>query len=169
MNFVPELAYAVYAIQERASATKETSGPQGAGIQADIAYTLEARHHVQAVAFDTTQITSGENRCNPQVDDPCHPLASGAHAPAIAYRTSGNCGVMEQGDKTTTAVRRLTPKECERLMGLPDDYTRWGLVKGKLVELSDSARYRLLGNGVVINVVEWIARRMVSISAERHK
>lgn len=36
-----------------------------------------------AIAFDTTQITSKENRCNPQAGDPCHPLASGAHPPAV--------------------------------------------------------------------------------------
>ena len=37
------------------------------------------------VAFDTTQITSAANRCNPQAGDPCHPLAAGAHPPAIAF------------------------------------------------------------------------------------
>lgn len=37
------------------------------------------------VAFDTTQITSAANRSNPQPGDACHPLAAGAHAPAIAF------------------------------------------------------------------------------------
>lgn len=37
------------------------------------------------IAFDTTQITSATNRCNPKPGDPCHPLAAGAHAPAIAF------------------------------------------------------------------------------------
>ena len=37
------------------------------------------------VAFDATQITSATNRSNPQPGDPCHPLATGAHAPAIAF------------------------------------------------------------------------------------
>ena len=55
------------------------------------------------------------------------------------------------------AVRRLTPMECERLQGLLDDWTRWG-ADGK--ELSDSARYRLIGNAVAVPVVEWIAKRM---------
>jgi DNA (cytosine-5)-methyltransferase 1 len=36
------------------------------------------------VAFDTTQLTHRENRCNPQPGDPCHPLAAEAHPPAIA-------------------------------------------------------------------------------------
>lgn len=37
------------------------------------------------VAFDTTQITNADNRSNPQAGDPCHPLAAGAHPPAIAF------------------------------------------------------------------------------------
>jgi len=41
--------------------------------------------HVLPVAFDTTQITSAANRSNPQPGDACHPLAAGAHAPAIAF------------------------------------------------------------------------------------
>jgi DNA (cytosine-5)-methyltransferase 1 len=52
------------------------------------------------------------------------------------------------------AVRRLTPVECERLQGLPDDWTA-----GE----SDSARYRLLGNSVAVPVAEWIARRMLAV------
>ena len=50
-------------------------------------YTL-TKHHSHAVAqplpFDTTQITSPQNGNNPQAGDPCHPLAAGAHPPAIA-------------------------------------------------------------------------------------
>ncbi|PTT41478.1 DNA methyltransferase [Acidovorax sp. HMWF018] len=40
------------------------------------------------VAFDTTQITSAANRSNPQPGDACHPLAAGAHAPAIAFQAN---------------------------------------------------------------------------------
>lgn len=54
-------------------------------------------------------------------------------------------------------VRRLTPRECERLMGWPDDHTRWD-AEGK--ELSDSWRYRACGNGVVAPVAEWIGKRL---------
>lgn len=44
------------------------------------------------IAFDTTQITSKANRSNPKEGDPCHPLASGAHPPAVAFRASGQEG-----------------------------------------------------------------------------
>lgn len=62
----------------------------------------------------------------------------------------------------TLAVRRLTPVECERLMGWPDDWTRWGVTAtGAVVELADSHRYRICGNGVVSPVAAWIGRRIV--------
>lgn len=57
-------------------------------------------------------------------------------------------------------VRRLTPRECERLQGFPDDWTRWG-ADGK--EISNSARYRMLGNAVTVNVAEWIGRRLMEV------
>ena len=49
-------------------------------------------------------------------------------------------------------VRRLTPTECARLQGFPDDWNDW---------LSDSARYRQFGNAVAVPVVKWIAERIV--------
>lgn len=56
----------------------------GHGISPELAHTLD-RAQGQCVAFYTTQITSAANYSNPQPGDPCHPLASGAHAPAIAF------------------------------------------------------------------------------------
>jgi len=55
--------------------------------------------------------------------------------------------------------RRLTPRECERLMGWPDD---WTLVRnGKGKPMSDAARYKMIGNGVASPVVQWIAGRLL--------
>lgn len=59
------------------------------------------------------------------------------------------------------AVRRLTPRECERLMGWPDDHTRW-TADGK--QIPDSQRYRMCGNGVVAPVAEWIAHRILEVA-----
>lgn len=54
-------------------------------------------------------------------------------------------------------VRRLLPVECERLQGLPDDFTRYGIdEKGREIEMSDSARYFVCGNAVTSNVANWI-------------
>lgn len=51
-------------------------------------------------------------------------------------------------------VRRLTPRECERLMGWPDDHTRY---TADGVEVADSARYRMCGNGVAAPVAKYVA------------
>lgn len=54
-------------------------------------------------------------------------------------------------------VRRLTPTECERLMGWPDDHTRW---RADGTEVADSVRYRMCGNGVASPVAEWLATQL---------
>lgn len=58
-------------------------------------------------------------------------------------------------------VRRLTPVECERLMGWPDDWSKWA-ADGRVI--ADSHRYRMCGNGVVAPLAEWIGRRMVTVA-----
>ena len=54
-------------------------------------------------------------------------------------------------------LRRLTPIECERLQGYPDNWTQ-KYQDGKLV--SDTQRYKMLGNSVTVNVIEAIGRRL---------
>ena len=55
-----------------------------------------------------------------------------------------------------TGVRRLTPRECERLQALPDDWTNHG---------PDSRRYAALGDAVTSSVAEWIGRRLMAVTA----
>lgn len=55
--------------------------------------------------------------------------------------------------------RRLTPRECERLQGWPDDHTRWDRSGN---ELSDAARYRMIGNGVSAPVAQWIGEAITA-------
>ena len=54
---------------------------------------------------------------------------------------------------TATAVRRLTPRECERLQGFPDDYTA-------IPKAADGPRYKALGNSKAVPVVRWIGKRI---------
>lgn len=63
------------------------------------------------------------------------------------------------GEGISHAVRRLTPLECERLMGLPDEWTRH---RDDGSEQSDSARYRQCGNSVAVPVIAWVAQRIVT-------
>lgn len=156
----------------------------------------------QPIAFDTTQITSADNRCNPLPGDPCHPLASGAHAPAIAFdwRAGGDtaCGTSLDGCPpvrtsdtvaiaSTMAVRRLTPRECERLQGFPDDYTLIplshqarkqvevdfaayirraypGITDAEMERLAkDGPRYKAIGNSMAVPVMRWIGERIAAV------
>lgn len=121
-----------------------TSGNSGAYATGDTvdALTTGTDQSSHLVAFDTTQITSASNYSNPQPGDPCHPLATSAHVPAVAFDMRGREGGAQfEGPHATAniraasggssrsyvatqwAVRRLTPTECERLQGYPDGHT----------------------------------------------
>ncbi|AGK46213.1 DNA (cytosine-5-)-methyltransferase family protein [Burkholderia thailandensis MSMB121] len=127
----PAIAYAI-----QAGATRENPdcGPDGVGVQADIAYTLEVRAEVQAVA-DT--LTSHWHQSNG----------------ATAGNNAGLINPIFHGP----AVRRLTPMECERLQGFPDRYTAIQF-NGKPAK--DSPRYKALGNSMAVNVMRWIGSRI---------
>ena len=193
---------------------------RGAGSppSADVFPTLKSDHgrglsdqqpHVAVpVAFDTTQVTSAQNRSNPKPGDPCHPLAAGAHAPAIAFHQTQDpissadvCHTLGANDNATAAVahvqimptmtaggpsdsshnqvsgqmrdaymvpttamqvRRLTPRECERLQGFPDDYTLIPWRKKPASECQDGPRYKALGNSWAVPVVRWIGSRIAA-------
>jgi len=62
--------------------------------------------------------------------------------------------------RSPVVIRRLTPRECERLQGFPDDYT---LIPYKGKDASDAVRYHALGNSWAVLVVRWIGRRIVEI------
>lgn len=111
--------------------------------------TLSLQHEQPIVAF--TERTRKDGR-NFEVQDEV----------AYALTNPGNGGRTQSrqiaGD---FGARRLTPVECERLQGFPDDWTKWGLLLGiKGGPQTDSVRYRQLGNAVAVPVVEWIARRI---------
>lgn len=121
-----------------------TTGNEGAYETGDCvgALTCNTDQTSHIIAFDTAQITSKTNRSNPQPGDPCHTLhAAATHHIATPY-----------------AVRRLTPRECDRLMGFEDDFT---LVPYRGKPMSDSARYKMAGNSMAKPVMGWIQNRVI--------
>jgi len=102
---------------------------------------------------------------------------------ALAGNTTGRkpenggngCGYQENVSYTLTktdlhgvmagcAVRRLTPRECERLQGFPDDWTRipW---RGKSAEdCPDGPRYKACGNSMAVPVMRWIGKRIIGLT-----
>lgn len=84
----------------------------------------------------------------------------------------GNVPMLMEGAEMETVVRRLTPLECERLQGFPDDWTDigdWVDSKGKKHKgESDSPRYKALGNSIAVGYANnrtgfwcWMAERIV--------
>jgi len=76
---------------------------------------------------------------------------------------SGSNPAMHQGGAAvceSMAVRRLTPVECERLQGFPDNYTRIPWKKKPAEECPDGGRYKALGNSMAVNCMRWIGRRI---------
>lgn len=74
------------------------------------------------------------------------------------------------GDKPhvlTNAVRRLTPRECERLQGFPDDYTLIPWRKRPAERCPDGPRYKALGNSMAIPVMRWVGERIQAFEEGR--
>lgn len=103
-------------------------GQGGAEIATDRAPTLTCNHEAPIgaipLAFDTTQITSAANYSNPQPGDPCHPLAAGAHAPAIAFHptqdpisTDGSTHALTCGSSGEQASVAVAFQERGRAVG----------------------------------------------------
>ena len=65
--------------------------------------------HLVPIAFDTTQITSKANFSNPQPGNPCHPLATGAHAPAIAFPANLSGTQCASAENLSPALGALNP------------------------------------------------------------
>jgi len=57
-------------------------------------------------------------------------------------------------------IRRLTPIECERLQGFPDNHTEYGNYDGEVKKMSNTQRYKQCGNAVTVDVVQAIANKL---------
>lgn len=79
-----------------------------------------------------------------------------------ATLTADMAGPTHSGPKVmqSMAVRRLTPRECERLQGFRDDYT---LIPWRGKEAPDGPRYKALGNSMAVPVMRWIGERIESL------
>ena len=63
----------------------------------------------------------------------------------------------------TMAIRRLTPKECERLQGFPDDWTKIPYRNKPADQCPDGPRYKACGNSMAVPVMRWIGQRIQMI------
>jgi DNA (cytosine-5)-methyltransferase 1 len=108
-------------------------------------------HHAQIFIAEPI-IFENSYRDGPRVgDDICHTL------PAKMGLGGGNTPMLAEPVEHRLDVRRLTPLECERLMGWPDDHTRW-TADGK--EQADTNRYKQCGNGVASCVAKFVGEQL---------
>jgi DNA (cytosine-5)-methyltransferase 1 len=66
-------------------------------------------------------------------------------------------------------IRRLTPIECERLQGFPDDHTAYGDYDGEVKPVSNTQRYKQCGNAVTVDVVEAVAKKCIPLFKTNQK
>lgn len=131
------------------------SQSNGIGVSdSGVANTLEATSSVnQAICAPlNTQIgLRGQNTSNSKREG----LGIGKIGdPAFTLQAQHCHGVI-----TTNIARKLTPIECERLMGFPDNYTKIPNKK------ADTPRYKALGNSMAVNCMRWIGRRIEKVEA----
>ena len=103
------------------------------------------------------------------------PTLTASNDPSRSPQSSEVTKQVEAVHKVTSAVRRLTPRECERLQGFPDDYTRilYSTRPKKITESDliyhgseaaamqpDSPRYKAIGNSKAVPVIRWIGKRI---------
>lgn len=103
---------------------------------------------VQPMAFDCK--SSGQAGFG--VGEIASTMRSMGHADS--HQNGGGHLAVQQGMQ----VRRLTPRECERLQGVPDDWTLTPNAKGK--PMADGPRYKMLGNSFAVTVIHWIGQQI---------
>src|SRR5690606_38335212 len=166
-------------------------GPNGTGIgkDGDPMFTLQAGAQ-HAIAFSSKDHGADAGDIAPTLRAMGH---SGSHANAggqlaVAFAENSRAELrLERGDGSVTGslktgggkpgqsypvaqvgtqVRRLTPREAERLQGFPDD---WTLVPYRGKPAADGPRYKALGNSFAVPVVRWIGERISLVEAELMK
>ena len=138
-----------YPIQDGREIEKHQNG-FGVASDGEPSYTLD-QTGAQSVAYSLREDAKANTFSATELD----------HANALsALRPSPQSHHAQMFIAQPMAVRRLTPLECERLMGWPDDHTRW---KADGTEQADSHRYRQCGNGVASPVARWVAGHIAKV------
>lgn len=136
--------------------TVTADSPTGGGQHQCVAFQQNSRHEVRLIGGDGK--TVGALAAEPgmqQQNFVAQPLRSNNRNNSNPS-TEASMHIM-QGSQ----VRRLTPRECERLQGFPDDYT---LVAYRKKPAADGPRYRALGNSMAVPVLEWIGKRIEAVN-----
>jgi len=134
-----------------ATARNAHGGPHG---RLDFESETFITHSLRADGFDASE--DGTGRGTPLVAQTLtRTIAKGAARGGKAQGVTNP--VFERA-----GVRRLTPRECERLQGMPDD---WTLITYRGKPAADGPRYKAIGNSMAVPVVRWIGERIALVDA----
>jgi len=94
-----------------------------------------------------------------------NPIESGTLTGAIGRGGSSSeyLSMLKRNQLNTGKIRRLTPIECERLQGFPDDWTLYGDYDGEIKKVSNTQRYKMCGNAVTVDMVEVVISKCNAI------
>ena len=126
----------------------QVGGSQGMSVDFDVSGTL-VKNQTQAVAFTVSEQANGF-------------AWEREFAPTLDAQIPNDTSNIQKGVRIGSAVRRLTPRECERLQGFPDDYS---LIPYRRKPAADGPRYKALGNSMAVPVMAWIGRRIAMADA----
>jgi site-specific DNA-cytosine methylase len=171
-------AAVAYSIREDAKANNFSATPLHVTPALQALRPSVQSHHAQTFIVDRAAFNQGENaQYEPRIEESdtmSTLVARGPHAVAQSFNVNARPDEMKleteiSGTLTSSqnaglfqdmAVRRLTPVECERLQGFPDNYTQipWG--KG---DTPDSHRYKAMGNSMAVPCMQWIGDRIQKV------
>ena len=173
-----EAPITAYSLQHAQIGRKDTAGPQGKGWQEEVGFTLDSRADADAVAVAFAENSRAEVRLEGGDGQITGTLSTGGGKPGQGYPTIAQ----------NMAVRRLTPVECERLQGFPDNHTLIPSEKRKQITAeeyaylrhhfpnmtaeeayrlaADGPRYKAIGNSMAVPVMRWIGARIMKAMYE---
>ena len=126
----------------------QNSASQGDSVSTEVTPTLD-KSKTPAVAWSIMPMNSGKDY-KARITDVAQPIMAG-----------GPVGGNQGGDFIQqSAVRRLTPTECERLQGFPDNFTQIPWRNKAPEDCPDGPRYKAMGNSMAVPVMRWIGERI---------
>lgn len=160
----------------------EMSGTQAATTP-NLSPTLSVKHTTAVTVIDRAAFNQGKNaQYEPRIEEAeTTPtlVARGPHAvawtasamansyawerdvyPTLNAQVPNDTSNIQYGIRQDMMVRRLTPIECERLQGFPDNYTQIPWRNKGAEDCPDGPRYKAMGNSMAVPVMRWIGERI---------
>jgi DNA (cytosine-5)-methyltransferase 1 len=176
-----------YSFDALSSNSMKSSNPDSGCRAVDVAKTLDTTTPepsknqggiaiAQPIAVDTYNQTINEHTTQTiRSNSTTEHIGAVLQPMAFDWQSGGDMRGMNLQDKTqlqrcqtpallhSMAIRRLTPKECERLQGFPDDWTKIAYRNKPADQCPDGPRYKACGNSMAVPVMRWIGERISEI------